>query len=165
MSKGSDAEDVFVRREDFDRYFSRPIPKATFFRWVTEGKILKARLLDGWYPLNANLVRNGLPPVDISQFRTERQTVEKGLRNRQLLYLAAKAAYSGYGELMVPKFSVPAVLTERDAAIVETLIAAIDQGAWFVKDEPFEHSAYAIGFLEALERMNYLDSLENQDAV
>jgi hypothetical protein len=39
--------EIFVRREDFDRYFSKPIPKPTFFRWVEEGKVKKARELNG----------------------------------------------------------------------------------------------------------------------
>lgn len=46
-SKYDPNNELFVRREDFDRIFAKAVPKATFHRWVAEGKIKKARNLDG----------------------------------------------------------------------------------------------------------------------
>lgn len=86
--KISPQEDIFVRREDFDGYFSKPIPKATFFRWVNEGKVKKARDLDGWYKLNATLIHQGLPEIDLKAYRANQKKQTREFRKKQLLYLA-----------------------------------------------------------------------------
>lgn len=158
--KNDPGNEIFVRREDFDRYFSKPIPRATFFRWVDQGKIKKARDLDGWYKLNATLVYQGLQPVDVSALQEKRKAVDKRLKNRQLLYLAAKAADPLYGQNLPKYFEEPETLTEKEVEMIEDLKRQIIKSADFVCEHPLEYSAYRIGLLSALEHSAYLDSLE-----
>ena len=88
--KNDPNNEIFVRREDFDRYFSKPIPKATFFRWVNEGKVKKARDLDGWYKLNATLMHQGLPEVDLKAYRASKKKQTREYRKKQLLFQVFK---------------------------------------------------------------------------
>ena len=58
-----DTPEFIVSREFFDRYFERPMPTATFYDRVDEGKILRWPEIRGRYYLNASLKRLGLPTV------------------------------------------------------------------------------------------------------
>ena len=58
-----DAPEFIVSREFFDRYFEKPMPTATFYDLVEEGKILRWPEVRGRYFLNASMRRLGLPVV------------------------------------------------------------------------------------------------------
>ncbi len=121
----------------------------------------KARDLDGWYKLNATLMHQGLDPVDASELRKQREGVDKRLKSRQLLYLAAKAADPFYGQQLPKYFEEPETLTEKEVEMIEDLKGQILRSAEFVSGHPMELSAYRLGLLSALEHSAYLDSLED----
>jgi hypothetical protein len=52
-----------VRREGFDRFFDKPMPRSTFHDMVNRGTIVPMRGLKGFYKLNESLCRMGLKPV------------------------------------------------------------------------------------------------------
>jgi len=52
-----------VRREGFDRYFKKPMPKSTFHDLVNKGQIVPMKGLRGFYRLNDSLRRMGLREV------------------------------------------------------------------------------------------------------
>jgi hypothetical protein len=55
--------EIAVRREDFNRFFSKPIPKSTFYDLVEKGSISRLKHLEGFYKLNDSLSRLGLREV------------------------------------------------------------------------------------------------------
>lgn len=142
--------ELFVRREDFDRVFAKAVPKATFHRWVTEGKIKKARDLDGWYLLNKTLVHQGMEPVDVTEFRKEREAVPTGLRNSQLLYLAVILSDLHYEILSPPRFKLPTMLTVEEVAKINILQAEHER-AMELYPKRSDQILFPNGFLSALE--------------
>lgn len=148
--------ELFVRREDFDRVFAKAVPKATFHRWVAEGKIKKARDLDGWYLLNKTLVHQGMEPVDVSEFRKERQAVPAGLRNSQLLYLAVILSDLHFEILCPPRFQLPGTLTAEEVEKIRILKAEHTR-AMEPYTERLEQIIYRNGFLAALDAAAFVD--------
>lgn len=52
-----------VRREGFDQFFDKPLPRSTFHDMVNRGTIVPMKGLKGFYKLNESLCRMGLKPV------------------------------------------------------------------------------------------------------
>ncbi len=52
-----------VRREKFDSFFDKPLPRSTFHDMVNRGIIIPMKGLKGFYKLNESLFRMGLKPV------------------------------------------------------------------------------------------------------
>jgi len=52
-----------VRREGFDRYFDKPLPRSTFHDLVNKGIVIPLKGLKGFYKLNETLRRMGLREV------------------------------------------------------------------------------------------------------
>ncbi|MDP0496324.1 MAG: hypothetical protein Q7Q73_08965 [Verrucomicrobiota bacterium JB024] len=148
--------EIFVRREDFDQVFSKAIPKATFHRWAGEGKVVKARDLDGWYLLNKTLVHQGMEPVDVGEFRKERQSVPQGLKNSQLLYIAVLQSDARFAIVSPPRFPLPSTLTPEEVEKIHTLRTEHEK-LIALYDEPAERSIYRHGFLDALEAAAMVD--------
>ncbi|MGE9293930.1 MAG: hypothetical protein ACQKBW_09985 [Puniceicoccales bacterium] len=71
----------------------KAIPKATFHRWVNEGKIKKARDLEGWCLLNKTLVHQGMEPVDVEEFRFVLDGKGRALDNRMIERLWRSVKY------------------------------------------------------------------------
>lgn len=63
-----------VRREDFNRYFSKPLAKSTFYDLVQKGTISSMKELAGFYKLNDSLRRLGLREVPALPEVTSRST-------------------------------------------------------------------------------------------
>ena len=148
--------EILVRREDFDRVFSRVIPKSTFHRWVAAGKIKEARDLDGWYLLNATLVHQGMESVDVSEFRREREETPQGLKNSQLLYLAVLAADPAFETCSPPQFKLPEVLMPEEERKIQVLklehLNLMD-----CYEERGQRAIYRHGFLDALDAAAFVD--------
>ena len=52
-----------VRRDGFDRYFDKPLPRSTFHDLVKKGIIIPLKVIKGLYKLNDSLRRMGLREV------------------------------------------------------------------------------------------------------
>lgn len=163
MAKAEIEDDIAVRKEEILELFSPPPGKTQFHEWIRRGKIKKARDLGGYFLLNATRKHLGMPLVDVKSLREKREGVDKTLKNRQLLYLAAKAADPFYGEKLPKYFEEPETLTEKEVEMIEDLKEQILNSAEFVSDHPMELSAYRLGLLSALEHSAYLDSLEEDE--
>ncbi|MGE9296017.1 MAG: hypothetical protein ACQKBV_07015 [Puniceicoccales bacterium] len=148
--------ELFVRREDFDRVFSKAVPKATFHRWVKDGKIKKARDLDGWYLLNKTLVHQGMAPVDIKEFKQERESTPTGLKNSQLLYLAVLQSDAAFEALAPPRFKLPTTLTPEEVAKVRKLMGEHEKVMSFYQERS-QRVIYQHGFLDALDFAAFVD--------
>ncbi|QYY37403.1 hypothetical protein [Ruficoccus sp. ZRK36] len=148
--------EIFVRREDFDRVFLKAIPKATFHRWVSEGKIKKARDLEGWYLLNKTLVHQGMEPVDVEEFRQERQEVPQGLKNSQLLYIAVLQSDAAFEILSPPRFKLPGTLTPEEVGKIQ-ILKAEHLKVMDLYTERSERIIYRHGFLDALDAAAFVD--------
>ncbi|MBC2594475.1 hypothetical protein H5P28_09420 [Ruficoccus amylovorans] len=151
--------EIFVRREDFDRVFSKAVPKATFHRWVNEGKIKKARDLEGWYLLNATLVHQGMQPVDVEVFKREREDTPAGLKNSQLLYLAVMLSDPTFAILTPPRFSLPRILTPEEVGKIHILMAEHEK-LMDLYTERTERIIYRHGFLDALDAAAFLNDIK-----
>ncbi|WP_309398591.1 hypothetical protein [Cerasicoccus maritimus] len=148
--------ELFVRREDFDRVFSKSVPKATFHRWVKDGKIKKARDLDGWYLLNKTLVHQGMAPVDVEEFKKERESTPAGLKNSQLLYIAVMQSDAHFGMLAPPRFKVPNILTPEEVAAIRKLMEEHEK-VISCYTERSQRIIYRHGFLDALDAASFVD--------
>lgn len=137
--------EIFVRREDFDLYFSKPIPKATFFRWVDQGKVKKARDLDGWYKLNATLVHQGMPPVDCDSILSSKPD----LGDRHLLYCAILQIHPIL-EKQFALFKWPSLINQAEGAEIRKLVAFHGEKISRMQDAKMG-AAYCIGMMEALK--------------
>lgn len=141
-------DDVCVSRDEILKYFSPPPSKPTFFRWVNEGKIKKARDLQGYYLLNATLVHQGMPPVDTKKYLEAIKKQPQGLRRRQLLYLAALSAMPELKETDPPFFPVPEHLCTKDLNVIEKFAQSIKTNRKGTTED--EELYYMNGFLDAI---------------
>lgn len=64
-------DDIFVRWEDIAKLFHPPPGPSTFFDWINQGLIVKARGIKGYYLLNATRVRLGMNPIDTELARKQ----------------------------------------------------------------------------------------------
>ncbi|MBN8461131.1 MAG: hypothetical protein J0M04_25180, partial [Verrucomicrobia bacterium] len=69
-----------VRREGFDPYFDKPLPRSTFHDLVNRGTIIPMKGLKGFYKLNESLCRMGLKPVPSLPVATKERTQEEIVR-------------------------------------------------------------------------------------
>ena len=146
------------------KHFSPPPSKPTFFRWVNEGKIKKARDLQGYYLLNATLTHQGMPSVDTKAYLDRIKDTPKALRTRQLLYLAVLNEFPDFKETDPALFKVPEELSTGELTMIEHMqesYRASRKGT-----TPDEEAYYTNGFIDALamieilERDDLLDKLK-----
>lgn len=145
--------EIFVRREAFDRYFAKPIPKATFFRWVNEGKVKKARDLDGWYLLNKTLVHQGMQPVDVTEFQKSREALHPAVRLQQLLYIAVASTshlYHNFLEESPFLDRLPEALSQDDLTQIQQFQKDHAEAGKDFDYDSFRQMAYQAGCMDAL---------------
>ena len=69
-----------VRREGFDQFFDKPMPRSTFHDMVNRGIIIPMKGLKGFYKLNESLCRMGLKPVQALPEAAKERTMEEMVR-------------------------------------------------------------------------------------
>ena len=155
--KAKFSDDVCVSREEILKHFSPAPSYPTFFRWVNEGKIKKARDLQGYYLLNATLVHQGMPAVDTSAYLKRIKETPTALKNRQLMYLAAVNLDHQHQILCTPPdFKLPDEFStdelDKISKIQEELLGYTKHF-----DQPSEWQCWLLGVLASLATLEILE--------
>lgn len=97
-----------------------------------------------------------MQPVDVTEFRKERESVPAGLRNSQLLYLAVILSDLHYEILSSPRFKLPTTLTVEEVAKIRILQAEHER-TMELYPKRSDQILYRNGFLSALEAAAQID--------
>ena len=174
MAKAEIEDDIAVRKEEILQLFNPPPGKTQFHEWIRRGKIKKARDLGGYFLLNATRKHLGLPLVDIKAFREKRESVDKGLKNRQLLYLATLDTTAEELPDLVDSFKpitsadgcpdylrFPEVLLESEIEKIRIMRARIIEAAQITERHPGTKPIFEYAYKAAIGHLDYMDSLKD----
>lgn len=144
-------DDIFVRREELLQMFDPAPSRATFFRWVDQGRVKKARDLDGWYLLNATRVHQGMKPIDVTQRVAERMALSLILREGQVLYLSILSVDDRFC-YSHPTFELPSMLSPTE---IEKMANAMKHHCRVLEAivDSTERTTYCQGYLDAVEAL------------
>lgn len=149
------SEEIFVKKEQILSYFSKPPSKATFYRWVQSGKIVRSSLSDEYYHLNATLKNCGLPLEDIAKFNKDPSKKTRVEEVSKLVWLVFHAFCSlcPKQKPYVPILPEPSTYTMQDEVLYEKIKSHME---FSIRPNDKNVMDYAYLYLTGVEHLAYL---------
>jgi hypothetical protein len=119
-------DDLMVRKDQIDALFNPHLGQSTFYKKVASGEIVKCRIIEGFYMLNATRRNLGLPPVDVEEYRRKHELdVQIAFPiERRLAVVAMSCIVEGFDKLYPPSF-FPQHLNESHKEFILAMVKGL----------------------------------------